>query len=474
MLFQNFKKYKKKTALISESSKKITYEDVNNYYQFIKKKIKKRSLVLLISENSIGLLVNYITLLKNDCIVQLVDSKTDINEIKNLINSYKPSYICSSDNWFKINKLKNSNLKNIFSIYEASTYKTSFNNKSKKYNKSLSILMPTSGSMGSKKYVRISKKNIYENTKSIITYLKLNYKERSITSMPFCYSYMLSVINSHLDCGGSIFVTDETIVQHKFWDSFKKYKITNFNGVPYHYDILLKLGLDKIYNNNLRFLTQAGGKLDNAKAIKVFKFCKKKKTNFLTMYGQTEASPRMSYLQFKYGLKKIGSIGKEIPGGEIFLIDRNNKRINKSNQVGELIYKGDNVSMGYAYNYKDLSKGDLNKKILKTGDLGFFDDEKFYYIVGRKSRIIKLYGNRFNLDDIEQQLLKKNFRVACKNLNDKLFIFSEKKNKKNSLLRNINKIIPLSKININLQYIQKIPRHRNGKIDYKSLNFKYV
>ena len=472
MLFQNFKKYKKKIALISNSSKEITYENIDNKYQLIKKKINKRSLILLISENTAGILVNYITLLKNDCIVQLVDSKTKISEIKSLINLYKPNFICGSDNWFRKNKLLNINLKNIFCTFETSIYKTRFNGKVK-YNKNLSILMPTSGSMGSKKYVRISKKNIFENTKSIISYLKLKYKDRSITSMPFCYSYMLSVINSHLECGGSIFVTDETIVQSKFWNSFKRYKISNFNGVPYNYDILLKLGLDKIFNKNLRFLTQAGGKLDKSKAIKVFNYCKKKKINFFTMYGQTEASPRMSYLQSKHGLKKIGSIGKEIPGGKIFLVDENNKKIKKSNQVGELIYKGDNVSMGYAYSYKDLSKGDLNKKVLRTGDISFFDDEKFYYIVGRKSRIIKIYGNRFNLDDIEQQLLKNNFDIACKSLNDKLLIFSEKKYKEKTLLKRIYKIIPLSKIDINLQYVQKIPRNRNGKIDYKSLNLKY-
>ncbi len=469
MLFQKFKNYKKKIALISNSSKNFTYENIDRQSQILKKKIIKRSLILLISENTIGLLANYTIFIKNDYIVQLIDSKTKIIEIKNLINLYKPNFICASDNWFKRNQLKNINLKKIYSNFNTSICKTRFANKTK-YNNNLSILMPTSGSMGSKKYVRISKKNISENTKSIIAYLKLSHKHRSITSMPFCYSYMLSVINSHLESGGSIFVTDETLVQSKFWDFFKSYKVTNFNGVPYHYNIMLKLGLNKIYNKNLKFLTQAGGKLDNTKARKIVNFCNKKKTNYFTMYGQTEASPRMSYLQFKYALKKIGSIGKEIPGGKMFLVDSNNKKINKSNKVGELIYKGANVSMGYAYNHKDLIKGDLNNNILKTGDLGFFDDDKFYYIVGRKSRIIKLYGNRFNLDDIEEQLLKKNIYVACKNINDKLIIFTEKKYTEKILLKNIYKIIPLSKINISLQYISKIPRHSNGKIDYKSLN----
>ena len=105
--------------------------------------------------------------------------------------------------------------------------------------------MPTSGSMGSIKYVRITKKNIFNNTNSIISYLKLNKRDRSITSMPFCYSYMLSVVNSHLEIGASIFITNETIIQSNFWRHFLKNKINNFNGVPYHYEILIKLGLKK-------------------------------------------------------------------------------------------------------------------------------------------------------------------------------------------------------------------------------------
>ena len=469
MLFKNIKKYKKKIALLSnDPEKKITFEQIQKEYQKLKKKVKERKLVLLIADNNIGNLLHYIILLKNNCIVQLVEAKTNFNEIQNLIKLYKPNLICSDNNWFKKNQKKYYK-KKIFQSFNSTIYETSFKNH--KIHKDLSILMPTSGSMGSKKYVRISKKNIFENTKSIISYLKLNKKDRSITSMPFCYSYMLSVINSHIEIGASIFVTSETIVQKNFWSILNINKITNFNGVPYHYEILLKFKLNKIFNKNIKFLTQAGGKLDSTKSKLIIKFCKKNNINFFKMYGQTEASPRMSFIKITNYLDKIDSIGKAIPGGRLELIDKNNKKITKSNKIGELIYKGKNVCIGYAFNYKDLLKDDQNKNILKTGDLGFFDKKNFYYLVGRKSRIIKIYGNRFNLDDIEERLLKKNIKIACKNSNNKLIVYSEKKHSEKKLIKNIYKVIPLSKISMNFKFLDKIPRLRNGKIDYKSLDF---
>ena len=138
------------------------------------------------------------------------------------------------------------------------------------------------------------------------------------------------------------------------------------------------------------------------------------------MYGQTEASPRMTYLHWKYAQKKTGSIGKAIPGTKIWIEDNDGKKINKIKKTGELIFQGKNVSMGYAENIQDLKKEDENHGILKTGDLAYFDKDKFFFIKGRKNRIIKIVGNRFNLDEIEERMRKKRIQIACKNINDVL------------------------------------------------------
>ena len=116
MLFKNIKKYKKKIALLSDDpEKKITFEQIHEEYQKLKKKVKQRKLVLLIADNNIGNLLHYIILLKNNCIVQLVEAKTNFNEIQNLIKLYKPNLICSDNNWFKKNQ-KNIIKKKFFKV----------------------------------------------------------------------------------------------------------------------------------------------------------------------------------------------------------------------------------------------------------------------------------------------------------------------------------------------------------------------
>jgi long-subunit acyl-CoA synthetase (AMP-forming) len=259
MLFQGIKKYGDKIALISNQTGIITYNNIENQTDILKKKISSGSFAVLLCENSIAPIIYYIFSIKNNCPIMLVDIKTDLTQIKNIINVYKPSFIVGPNKWVEENNIDKHKI--IYKILNYSIYKTKYNI-FPKINDKLCLLMPTSGSMGSVKFVKISKENITENSNSIIKYLKITSKEKAITNMPFNYSYMLSVINTHIETGASIFVTNESIIQKKFWSDFKENKITSFNGVPYHYDILIKLGLKNIYHDNIKLFTQAGGKMN--------------------------------------------------------------------------------------------------------------------------------------------------------------------------------------------------------------------
>ena len=213
--------------------------------------------------------------------------------------------------------------------------------------------------------------------------------------------------------------------------------------------------------------------MDENLLTEFIEICKKGKKKFIVMYGQTEATARISYLSWENSKKRIGSIGKPIPGGKFLLKSKDGKIITKSNIVGELIYKGKNVCLGYAKNRFDLIKGDENKGILKTGDLAKKDSGSFYYIIGRKKRFVKMYGHRINLEHIEEILKIKGCNCLCIGNDKKINIYIEK----NKINKNKAEKIILENTNLNKQYfsiilINKIPRNQSGKVLYSLLDNK--
>ena len=183
------------------------------------------------------------------------------------------------------------------------------------------------------------------------------------------------------------------------------------------------------------------------------------------MYGQTEASPRMSYLNFNKFGKKMESIGKPLQGSKFQIQNKKGTIINKSFFNGELVYFGKNVSLGYAYSLKDLKKGDINKGRLCTGDLAYKDEDGYYYLTGRKNRISKIFGIRIDLDDIEKKLSKEKFDVKC--MPDNKFLKIQ--TKKNYDEEHIKKIINNSYgINKNFIFVYKVKNFTNQN-NFKSI-----
>lgn len=326
------------------------------------------------------------------------------------------------------------------------------------------LLMSTSGSTGSPKLVRQSYENVLSNTQNIIKYLNINYKHTTITSLPISYVYGLSVINTHLFAGGKIVLTNSSMVEKKFWELVNNFKVNNFSGVPYNYSIIEKIFRKKI-PISLKYSTQAGGKINEALLNKIKNIYKKNKLKLYVMYGAAEATSRMSYLNYNFLEKKLGSVGKPIPGGKFYLLDKNEKLISKSFEKGELIYKGKNVCMGYSVKLKDLSLPDLNKGVLKTGDIAYRDRNHFYYIVGRKNRYTKIYGIRVDLSELEFILSKNGIETYMKEgTENKIEVYTKNK----------------SKIKDGINYISKITNIKHNVFIIKNLtekkltrNYKY-
>ena len=187
------------------------------------------------------------------------------------------------------------------------------------------------------------------------------------------------------------------------------------------------------------------------------------------MYGQTEASPRMSFLDWKYINKKSGSIGKPLKDGFFFLYDKNNQIVDDNDKEGELVYKGRNVMLGYAESLDDLKKRDDNKSMLFTGDLAKKDKDGFYYITGRKSRFIKIFGTRVSLNEVENEINLSGLECACVGDDDHLIIYITGSYSGEKLIQYIKKSFKINKSNLSIFKISKIPRNDNGKILYSNL-----
>jgi len=464
-IFSNLKKFLNNIALINDDGKQYTYSKILNYADKISIKIKGRSTILFICKNSIESIVGYLSFIKRGCVLILVDNKIKKNNLSNILSKFRPKYI------FHPNQNK-FNFKKIFLFKNYSLSKTNLKIDYKINNK-LTLLISTSGTTGNSEFVRQSYKNLESNINSIVKYLNIKSNDRAITTMPMNYVYGLSIVNSHLSQGSSIMLTEKKIVDRGFWEFFKKFKATTFGGVPFIFEVLKKLKFKKMNLPSLRYITQAGGKMDEDLLSEFIEICKKRKKKFIVMYGQTEATARMSYLSWKNSKTKIGSIGKPIPEGKFFLEDKNGKIITKSNIVGELIYKGKNVCLGYAKNRFDLIKGDENKGTLKTGDLAKKDSKSFYYIIGRKKRFVKIFGHRINLEHIEEILKNKGCNCPCIGDDKKINIYIEK----NKINKNKVEKIILENTNLNKQYfsiilINKIPRNKSGKVLYSLLDKK--
>ena len=222
----------------------------------------------------------------------------------------------------------------------------------------------------------------------------------------------------------------------------------------------------------MRYMTQAGGKL-TPELHKLFaEYAKEQGKKFIVMYGQTEATARMSYLPYHKSLEKYGSMGIAIPGGTFELIDVDGNVIHQPHVTGELVYKGENVTLGYAECGEDLIKGDERHGVLVTGDMAQVDEDGYYYIVGRKKRFLKIFGNRVNLDEAERLLKTKypSLDCACAGVDDQMFVFITSPEIQHEVKKYIAEKTGLNSSAFTVFVVPEIPKSDSGKTLYQELN----
>lgn len=462
-------KHENKTALMDEHGNTVSYSELKKEADRVASCIKTRFLVFSLCQNVIGSVVGYVSFLNHEIPPVLLNSHLEEGLLTNLIENYKPAYL-----W--VPKDKETDFSSTEKVCESYGYvllKTKYEETVQIYPE-LALLLTTSGSTGSPKFVRQSYKNIKANTASIVKYLELDSSERPITTLPMNYTYGLSIINTHLAVGATILLTDKTLMQKEFWTFFNEQEATSFGGVPYTYEMLDKLRFFKMNLPHLRTMTQAGGKLTPELHEKFAMFAAETGKKFVVMYGQCEATARMGYLPADMAVKKKGSMGVAIPGGCFKLVDVEGKEIQQPHTTGELVYEGENVTLGYAEQISDLAKGDEREGILKTGDMAQFDEDGYYYIVGRKKRFLKIYGNRVNLDEVDR-LIKAEYdlEVACAGVDDHMYIFITDEKYTEQVKKFASNKTGLNPSAFIVLVIEEIPKNDAGKVLYSQLSKYY-
>ena len=472
-IFSDLIKYGEKTALINESDS-VSYNELCKTADAISSFIlndgsdykSTNKLIVNFCNNGIESVAGYVAFTqcseRANCAQMLVNHALEPGLRSTLLKSYKPLYI-----W--INKASANELCGCIVLFEHLDFvllKTDYDI-DYELSESLSLLLTTSGSTGSPKLVRLSDSNIKSNTDSIVEYLAITSSDKPIMTLPMSYTYGLSILNTHLSQGCAVVLTDSKITDRTFWKLFNKTQPTTFGGVPLTYETLELLDFESMDVPSLKILTQAGGRLEPDTAARYAEICKEKGIKFFIMYGQTEATARMSYMPPEYLEKKPGSVGIAVPGGR-FRLENDGVAVSE-NAEGELIYEGANVSLGYALNCYDLDKDDENCGVLHTGDVAKRDSDGFYYITGRLKRFLKIAGTRVNLDEVQSLLSAEGYETAVCGSDDSLLVFTTSEKSVPEIKEYVSKKLGISSAGYKVEYIKEIPRNESGKIMYSSL-----
>jgi len=404
----------------------------------------RKALVFLFASNDVESLVAYLAALQAAHSVAMLNPELDEALAARLISHFEPDFIVRGGEPVRA---AGSNRRDI--------------------HPDLSLLISTSGSTGSPKLVRLSWRNLESNARQIIQALRHTERDRTMITAPIFNGYGQSVVHTMLLAGASFALTRARIVSREFWDTAREAECNWIGGTPFFYQTLDRLHLDSLHVPLITRFVQIGGRMPPHLAEKFHSIATARGGELHLMYGQAEATARISALPVELLPGACRSVGFALRGGRLWI--ENEGRECAPMEEGELIYEGPNVMLGYATCADDLARGDETGGRVATGDLGYRDASGLFYITGRRSRFVKLFGWRVSLDEVEQ-LLSPAAPVAAVNQGERLVIYAERPDAGfsaavNELARRLN----LHRSGFEIRAIDAIPRLANSKVDYQSL-----
>lgn len=453
------KKIQDKTAVIDDTGESLSYGQLCANATKLKEALPYRTLVFILAENCIGSLIGYTSFLSNHVVPLIISNNTEKSLFDNLYNTYRPEFLWVPSK--RINYIDNKGI--VYTNYGYSLIRTGF--PTPLLNENLSLLLPTSGSTGSPKLVRHSYRNIEANAENVKNLFGITPEERAMASLPMHYTMGLSVISSHLKAGATVLLCSKSLLDKDFWSMLKDQRATSFTGVPYSYELLSKLRFFRMDLPELKIVTQGGGKLTTEMWKQLVDYAEKTGKKFIATYGQSECTARMAYLPAELAKSKVCSIGIAEPGGKLSIIDDNGNESFEGDATGEMVYRGENVTLGYAKSIDDLTKGDENNGVMYTGDIAHRDEDGCFFIVGRKKRFLKIFGLRIGLDEVEN-LIRSNFDTDCycSGTDEKLIVKLTNKIIAQDIPAFIETKTHLFRKRIEIVIVDKILRNETGKV----------
>ena len=416
-----------------------------------------RGVVAIICDKDWETVIGYVGALRAGLVPMLLDSTAEEASLLHLIDRYEAEYLwarqgITPDGYEEISRFDNQIL-----------WKRRLPSGAGTISPDLAALIPTSGSTGDPKSVRLSQQNLTSVTSCIADYLDLDETRRAISLLPLQYSYGLSVFNSIMEARGSYVITDLSPVQRDFWDLVGPWR-HRFLGCAlrfrHHQAHAIFIG-----NSGPIGLRDTGGWPSFTSRHKAFQnpFAPHD-ISYFTMYGATEASPRIAYLHPDDAEAKHGSVGKPISIGTVTL-----DGADPETSEGELVYHGPNVCLGYATAREDLARGDDFAGILRTGDMARLDDDGFIFITGRLKRFVKIHGVSVNLEHVESVIREGGFDSHLLGRENIISVVSQQDYGEQILHFAKNRFTFHPSVWRSV-VVDKIPRTSSDKVDYASLD----
>ena len=452
-------KPKDRVATIDDSGSRLTYGDICDFSDRFASALPKRILIFILAENRIGSLLGYLGALSSGIVPLVISAKTEKTLYESLRDKYSPAFLWAPDEMLP--ELGYGAV--VFSEWGYSLMNTGL--KSPELFDELALLLPTSGSTGSPKLVRHSYRNIEANAFNVLRLFGLTENERPMAALPMHYTMGLSVIASHLLAGATLILSGRSLLDKGFWQMMREHRVTSFTGVPYSYELLSKLRFFRMDLPDLYTITQGGGRMTEDLFKACAAYAEEKGKRFIATYGQTECTARMAYLPAELATTKTCSIGIAEPGGRLSIIDKDGNETFEGEAEGEMVYRGENVTLGYATCVEDLMKGDESHGIMHTGDLARRDSDGCYFIIGRLKRFLKIYGLRIGLDEVEI-MVKSAFDTDCycSGTDEMLTINVTNAGIADKIAAFVEEKTHLFHKNITIKAVQSIKRNESGKV----------